>query len=73
MINETKILHILEGTFASGKIFFVKYLTQYLQTHGQNVLFTTTTGATTLRLSRHACSINTQSKIHVCGYLFVLP
>jgi type II secretory ATPase GspE/PulE/Tfp pilus assembly ATPase PilB-like protein len=38
LINETKGLHVLEGTFGSGKTFFVKYLTHYLQTQGKNVL-----------------------------------
>jgi len=32
LINETKGLHVLEGTPRSGKNFFVKYLTRYFQT-----------------------------------------
>jgi hypothetical protein len=52
LINETKGLHVLEGIPRSGKTFFVKYLTHYLQTQGKNVLLTTTTtGVATLRLS----------------------
>ncbi len=74
LVNETKGLHVLEGILGSGKTFFMKYLTHYLQTQGKNVLLTTTTiGTTTLWLSQHACTIYTQFRIHVCGYLSVLP
>ncbi len=33
LINETKGLYVLKGTPRSGKNFFVKYLTHYLQIH----------------------------------------
>jgi type II secretory ATPase GspE/PulE/Tfp pilus assembly ATPase PilB-like protein len=65
LTNETKELHVLKGTFGSGKTLFVKYLTHYLQTQGKNVFLITTTGASILRLSQHACLINTQFKIQV--------
>jgi len=74
LINETKGLHVLKGILGNGKTFFVKYLTHYLQTQCKNVLLTTTTiGTTILRLSQNACTIYTQFRIHVHGYLFVLP
>jgi len=59
LTNETKGLHVLEGTFGSGKTLFVKYLTHYLQTQGKKIVLITTTRITTLRLSQHACPINT--------------
>lgn len=72
LINETKGIHVLKGIFEGGKTFFVKCLTHYLQTQGKNVLLTTT-GTTTLRLSQYACTIYTQFRIHVHGYLSLLP
>jgi len=72
LINETKWLHVLEGTPRSGKKFFVKYLTLYFQTQGKNVLLTTTTRVVALRLSQHACTIHIQFRIHVRGYLYIL-
>jgi len=69
LTNETKGLYVLEGTFGNGKTLFVKYLTHYLQTQGKTLLLITTIGVATLRLSQHACTINTQFKIHVCGFL----
>jgi len=51
----------------------VKYLTRYLQTQGKKLLLIATIGVATLRLSQHACTINTQFKIHVFGYFSVLP
>ncbi len=54
LIKQSTSLHILEGTLGSGKIFLIKYLTQYSQMQNKNVLLTTTTGAVALRLSQNA-------------------
>jgi type II secretory ATPase GspE/PulE/Tfp pilus assembly ATPase PilB-like protein len=54
LIKQSTSLHILEGTLGSGKIFLIKYLTQYSQMQNKNVLLTTTTGAVVLRLSQNA-------------------
>ncbi len=52
----------------------MKYLTNYFQTQGKNMLLTTTTiEITSLRLSQHACTIYTQFGIYVHGYLSILP
>jgi hypothetical protein len=58
---------------SNWKFIFVKYLRHYFQTQGKNVLLIATIGPTTLQLSQHACTIHTQFRIHVYGYLYVLP
>jgi hypothetical protein len=45
----------------------------YFQTQNKNLLFTATTKAVTLRLSHYACTIHTQFKILIHGYIYVLP
>ncbi len=49
-------LHVLEETLGSGKTFFIKYFTHYLQMQGKNVLLTSITKANVLWLSQHACT-----------------
>jgi hypothetical protein len=42
----------------------------YFQTQNKNLLLTR---AATLQLSQHACTVHTQFKILIHGYIFVLP
>ncbi len=50
-----------------------KYFTHYFQTQNKNLLLITITKVVALRLSQHACTIHTQFKILIHGYIYVLP
>lgn len=65
-------LHILASTPKSGKMFFVKYITQHFHMHGKNVLLSVTTSATTLFLSASIITVHIAFCIPTCGYLLVL-
>ena len=66
-------LHILTDTQGSGKTFFVKYIIQYFQKYDKIIIFSATTGATALRLSKSASTVHTIFRIPTHGYLSVLP
>jgi DNA replication protein DnaC len=66
-------LHVLTGTPGSGKSFFIKYITQYLQLKGKTILLSGTTGATARRLSKTANTVHTTFRIPTRGYLSCLP
>jgi len=72
LIKQRIRLHILEGTFGSGKTIFIKYFTQYLHMQNKNVLLTTIIGAVALWLFQHAYTTHTQLRIPVHGYLSIL-
>jgi hypothetical protein len=71
-INQPIGLHMLGGILGSGKPFFIKYFTKYLQMKNKNVLLIATTITTALRLFQHAYTTHTQFRIPMCGYLSVL-
>jgi tRNA uridine 5-carbamoylmethylation protein Kti12 len=58
-----KALHVLTGTPGSGKIFFIKYITQYLQLKDKIVLLSGTTRAAIRRLSKTTNMIHTTFQI----------
>ena len=64
-------LNVLNGTPRSGKIFFVKYITQYFQAQNKKVIISGTTESTTLRLSYITNTIHTTFHIPSHGYLSI--
>jgi hypothetical protein len=55
-----------------GKLFFEKYITQYFQTLGKNVLLSTTTGTVAFCYAPQQLQIHIAFRIPVQGYLLIL-
>jgi hypothetical protein len=73
IIENPQVMHVLTCTPKTGNFFLVKYITQYSQTLGKNVLLTTTMGTPTFHLCSTSTTVHIAFRILVQGYLSILP